>query len=184
MGADIEPRMLRALAAVLFGVVFGVLYAVSDPAQAGALLFVIPVALLALSDGLRGGVAGSVVAAVLLVIWVTTDEIDLNILGWASRLASFSTIGLLVGRYEDLARAYERQRLDEQYASELHDHVVQSLVVARYHLDEHPEAQQAVDKALEGAKHIISSRLGDLRPGDLRMTRPHEAVPPPPRRDR
>jgi hypothetical protein len=184
MGATSERGPLRAVAACTFAVVFVVLFLVSDPAEAGALLFVVPIALLALTDGTRGGVLGAVIGSILVVVWVVVDDVELGVLGFASRIAAFVLIGLVVGRYEDLARSYERRRLDEHYATELHDRVVQSLVVARYHLDDRPEAQAAVDAALTGAKDIISSRLGDVTPGELRISRPHPAVPPPPRPDR
>jgi hypothetical protein len=168
----------------MFAVIFALLFVVSDPAEAGALLFVVPIALLALTDGGRGGALGAAIGTVLVLVWVAVDDVDLGVLGYLSRIGAFTLIGWLVGRYEDLARSYERRRLDERYATELHDRVVQTLVVARYHLDDRPEAQQAVDAALDGAKDIISRRLGEVEPGELRMQRPHPAVPTPPRRDR
>jgi K+-sensing histidine kinase KdpD len=182
MAARTQRRLLRAGAVIELATIFALLFAISDPVQAGAVLFVVPVAMLALSDGARGGLAGAAVATALIAIWVLGDGIPLNVLGWGSRITAVVTIGLLVGRYEDLARAQERQRLDERYATELHDRVVQALVVARYRLDDRPEAQEAVDAALAGAKEIISTRLGQVAPGRLRMHEPHPAVPP--QRDR
>ncbi|MCW2992069.1 MAG: hypothetical protein JWM73_2663 [Solirubrobacterales bacterium] len=171
MGENLHRGLFRTVAAVLFGLVFALLFAVSDPAQAGAVLFVVPVALLALSDGTRGGAIGAAVGTVLVAIWVFADDVHLNVLGWGSRILSLLLIGLLVGRYEDLARSHERQRLDERYAGELHDRVVQSLVLASYQLrDEHSEASAAVAEALAGAKEIISERLGEIEPGDLRLS--------------
>ena len=178
MAARTQRRLLRAGAGIGLAMIFALLFAISDPVQAGALLFVVPVAMLALSDGTRGGLAGAAAAIVLLAVWVLGDDIGLTVLGWASRITAVVMIGLLVGRYEDLARAQERRRLDERYAIELHDRVIQSLVVARYRLDDRPEAQAAVDAALAGAKEIISTRLGDVAPGRLRMHEPHPADPP------
>lgn len=165
-----QHTRLRLLSGLAFAAVFGLLLAVSDPAQAISLLFVVPIALVALSDGLRGGLAGAIVASALLVCWSAVDGIDLHVLGWASRLTSFFFIGGLVGRFEDIARSYERRRLDERYAGELHDRVVQSLVLARYQLRENSDASASVEAALAGAKDIISGRLGDVEPGDLRLT--------------
>jgi hypothetical protein len=184
MGATLHPGPLRAVAVMVFAVVFGLLFVVSDPAEAGALLFVVPIALLALGDGTRGGVVGAVAGTILVVVWVALDDVELGVLGYASRIAAFVLIGLVVGRYEDMARSYERRRIDERYAAELHDRVVQSLVVARYYLDDRPDAQQAVDAALEGAKDIISSRMGEIGPGDLRIEQPHPPVSSPRQRDR
>jgi hypothetical protein len=170
---DLRHGLIRFAAAVLFALVLILLYAVSDPVQAASVLFVVPIALLALSDGRRGGAAGAVIATALTVLWAVSDDIDLNALGYASRIVSFFLLGLLVGRYEDLARSYERRRLDESYAAELHDRVVQSLVVARYELDDDDDdgrASAALDDALAGAKEIISERLGEVEPGDLRLS--------------
>lgn len=166
----LQRGVFRGVAGVLFAAVLALLFAVSDPVQAGSVLFVVPIALLALSDGLRGGALGAVIASALLAGWVVTDDVELGVLGWMSRLTSFAVIGLLVGRYKDVARSYERRRLDERYASELHDRVVQSLVVAGYQIRHGGDPSDAVDTALEGAKDIISTRLGEVEPGDLRLS--------------
>jgi signal transduction histidine kinase len=168
---NLQRGLFRAGAGGLFASVLALLFAVSDPAQAVSVLFVVPIAVLALSDGLRGGAVGALVATALTAVWVHSDDVHLNVLGWGSRIISFLMIGLLVGRYQDLARAYERRRLDERYAGELHDRVVQSLVLARYQLRDNDDPSAAVDTALANAKEIISERLGDVRPGDLRLSR-------------
>lgn len=170
MGENLQRGPFRAVAAALFAAVLALLFAESDPAQATAVLFVVPIALLALSDGVRGGAIGAVGATALVAAWVLADDIDLTLLGWSSRLVSFAVVGLLVGRFEDLARTHERRRLDERYAEELHDRVIQSLVVASYELRDDGAAKVAVDEALAGAKEIISERLGYVEPGDLRLS--------------
>jgi hypothetical protein len=153
------------MACVLYAAIVALLFAVSDPVQAASVLFVIPIALLALSDGVRGGAAGALLATVLVAIWVLTDDIGLTALGWFSRVSSFAVVGLLVGR------------LGERYAGELHDRVVQSLVVASYQMRDGGDARAAVDSALAGAREIISQRLGDVEPGDLRLGDAETQVP-------
>jgi hypothetical protein len=177
-----QTSALRAAAAVLFAVVTATAFAISDPAQAVAVLFVVPIALLALTDGRRGGLAGALVAAGLLVVWVVADDaVELTVLGWASRLLAFFLIGGLVGHFEQRAREAQRRLLDERYVAELHDRVVQALVVAHYRLgDDHPAAD-SVSAALEGARDIVSRRLGEVAPGDLRL---HEGADGPPGEDR
>lgn len=170
MGENLQHGPFRVVAAALFAAVLTLMFAESDPAQAAAVLFVVPIALLALSDGVRGGATGAAVATSLVIVWALADDIDLTVLGWSSRIVSFVVVGLLVGRFEDLARSYERRRLDERYAGELHDRVVQSLVVASYELRDDGAAKVAVDDALAGAKEIISNHLGDVEPGDLRLS--------------
>jgi signal transduction histidine kinase len=170
MRGDLRHDAFRAAAAVLFAAILALVFAISDPRQAASVLFVIPVALLALSDGVRGGAIGAAVAVALTATWVLADDVPLTVLGWASRITAFTMIGALVGHYEDLARSYQRRRMDEQYAAELHDRVIQSLVVARYQLQADGQASDAVDEALAGAKEIISERLGEVQPGDLRLS--------------
>ena len=159
----------RLASLLLFGGIAALLFAVSDPVQAGAVLFVVPIAMLALSDGLRGGLTGAAAASILTAVWATADDIDLEVLGWTSRLVAFVVIGVFVGHFEDVARRHVRRGLDEDYATELHDRVVQSLVLARYALEERGEANQHVDDALANAKAIISERMAEVEPGDLRL---------------
>lgn len=170
MGEIFQRGLFRTVAAALFSAILAVLFIVSDPVQAASALFVVPIALLALSDGVRGGAVGALVATGLVALWIQADDIGLNLLGWSSRVVPFVIVGLLVGRYQELARSYERRRLDERYAEELHDRVVQALVVASYQLRDDGEAKVAVDRALAGAKEIISERLVDVEPGDLRLS--------------
>lgn len=167
----LKPQRVPLLitAGVLFAAIFALRLAVEDPGAAISVLYVVPVALTALAGSMRGGIAGALVAAALVLLWVVIKDVDLGAMGWTARLVAFFTIGAVVGRYEEVFRDHERRRLGERYASELHDRVIQSLAVARYSLeDEHP-ARPQVDEALEGAKYIISERLGDVAPGDLRL---------------
>lgn len=165
-----QQGWLRLVAAVLFAGILGLLFAVSDPKQATAVLFVVPIALLALSDGLCGGLAGAVAGACLTALWVIADDIDIGALGWGSRLVAFVVIGALVGLYEDFARRHVTRRLDERYAAELQDRVVQSLVLATYDLRDGRDPAGHVDRALAEAKALISERLGEVEPGDLRLS--------------
>ena len=174
MGAS--PRTLRAVALVLYAIVAVVVFAVSDPVQAGAVLWTVPIALLAISDGRRGGAAGAAVAIVLLVAWVTVDDIDLEALGWASRIVTFVLIGGLVGHYAEIAGDLARRRVEERYATELHDTVLQSLVLARYQLTDEHDARAPVEDALQGVKYILSDRVAGVVPGDLRLSGPPPAA--------
>ena len=167
---------LRAVAAALFAAVGALLFAVSDPVQAGAVLWTVPIAVLAIADGRRGGVAGIAIATVLLVGWVSVDGIDLEPLGWASRIVTFVLIGGLVGHYAEIAGGVERRRVEDRYATELHDTVLQSLVLARYQLPDDHAARPQVDDALQGLKEILSDRVAGADPGDLRLNGPPPAA--------
>jgi len=179
VSGQIRRTPLLAAAVAAFVVVFVVALVVDDPAQAITVLYVVPIALVALSAGVRGGVIAACIATALLGIWVLAQDVDLKMAGWASRVIAFFMIGLLVGRYEELDRVVARRSADERAAAEVQDGVVQSLVVASYELrrGEVAAGQEAVDAALASAKQMISSRLGDVQPGDLRRTRPDDEPP-------
>lgn len=169
MAGIAQRGWLRGASIALFAGVLALVVTVSDPVQAGAVLFVVPIALLALADGLRGGLTGVAIAVLLTVVWATTEDVGLEALGYASRISAFVVIGVLVGRYEDLARRHVQRTLDERYATELQDRVVQSLVLARYALPRDDDAAEHVEAALDNTRQIISDRLGDVEPGDLRL---------------
>jgi len=167
-----QRGVLRAAAALLFAAVAALVFLVDDPVQATTVLFVVPIALLALTDGRRGGVGGAALASGVFVAWALShDETGLTALGWIARLVAFAVIGTVVGHYRDLARSHERRRLAERYAAELDDRVVQSLVVARYALDDDSPATAPVDDALASARRMVSERLGEgeIEPGELRL---------------
>jgi glucose-6-phosphate-specific signal transduction histidine kinase len=163
-----------AVTAALFVAVEALLFAVDDPRQAVSVLFVLPIAVCALRGGQRGGLAGALVATVLLAVWVLSHDVDLTFLGWLSRLIAFFVLGVLLGRFEDLTRDMERRRMRELHASEVQDEIVQALVVARYQLqsgEDWAAAATALDDALGAAKEIVTRALGDdIRPGDLRLS--------------
>jgi hypothetical protein len=164
--------MLRIVALLLYAVILLLLYVVTAPRTGISVLLVVPVALLALTNGLRGGLVGAVLAVVVWGVWAVTTSPTPGLSGWTTRLIAWVVVGVIVGRYEDTDRASLRRRMDERYAVEVHDRVVQALVLAHYQLATGEDAGHAVNRALDGAKDIISSRLGDVAPGDLRLEKP------------
>jgi signal transduction histidine kinase len=168
-----SPRtVLLVVAAILFVAILVVGLTVNDARQAITLAWFVPIVLCALAGGLRGGLAGALVAIGLLVIWVKQKDVPLDTVGWVSRIISYLAIGALVGWYQQVAERLTRERLDERYALEIHDGVVQALVVATYELraGKASEAGEAVEEALSSAKQIISERMPSIEPGDLRLS--------------
>jgi hypothetical protein len=168
---EVHRTRLLLLAAAAFVAVFVLALAVDDPRQAVSVLYVVPIALAALAAGVRGGLSAAALAAALLGVWVAVKDVEIGMSGWISRLVAFVLIGGLVGRYEDLARTLVRRRVEEEAATEVHDGVVQSLVVAAYELrrGNNESAEESVEEALASAKAIISTRIPDVQPGDLRL---------------
>lgn len=173
-----RPELLIS-AAVAFAAVFGLAFWIDDPRQAITVLYVVPIALVALAAGVRAGLAAALISAGLVAVWVITQDVEIGMSGWISRLVAFFLIALLVGRYEQLARESVRKTLEERAAAEVQEGVVQSLVIATYELrrGETSAAENAVEDALTAAKEIISARLPEVHPGDLRLSSRSESPP-------
>jgi glucose-6-phosphate-specific signal transduction histidine kinase len=170
-----RPRLAAVLAAALFGAVFVLRLTNRDSGDAVSLLLTLPIALLATSFGLRGGLVGGLGATVLLVVWVFASRVDLSPLGWASRLAPLLLLGYLLGDAVDRLRRAEtaRLRLEEDArrhrdAVQLNDSIVQSLSAAKWALEagDLDGGLQIVTETLHLGNQLVSDliRNTDLRP--------------------
>jgi hypothetical protein len=137
-----RPAVVLAVAAVLFAVVLCLRLLAGGPADAYSLLYVLPVALVATSSGLRAGVLAGLVAVGLMVLWAVTADVSLGPAGWASRVVPLLLLGVLLGDASDrLARAdAERRRLEaaallHREAIEINDSLVQGMVAAKWSLE-------------------------------------------------
>lgn len=137
-----HPTAVLAVAAALFAVVLSLRLLAGGPADAYSLLYVLPVALVATSSGLRAGVLAGLVAVGLMVLWAVTADVSLGPAGWASRVVPLLLLGLLLGDASDrLARAdAERRRLEaaallHREAIEINDSLVQGMVAAKWSLE-------------------------------------------------
>ena len=166
----IRRSHLLAAAGFAFVAVFGLALWIDDPRQAITVLYVVPIALCALALGMRAGLIAAFVASGLLALWVATTDAEIGMSGWLARVITYFLIAILVGRYEELTRRLARRAAEERAAAEVQDGVVQSLVVATYELrrGNQKAAEGAIEVALTAAKRIISDRLPEVKPGDLR----------------
>src|SRR5262245_4237419 len=82
------------------------------PADALEVLYVLPVALLAMRFGLRGGLAGACIAIGLIAIYNVTAEWDVTLLGNLCWAAMFLLLGGLLGRFVDRRRQAEARLSD------------------------------------------------------------------------
>ena len=80
-----HPRWALVVAAALFTGVLALRLAVAGVEDSISVLYVLPVALLALTFGFRVGVAAGFAAVGLLVSWVLYQDETLSPLGWLSR---------------------------------------------------------------------------------------------------
>src|SRR4051794_26112307 len=79
-----------------------VLRAFSSPADATLALLTVPVAMIAFEYGWRGGVAAALVSIAWVVVW---HKLDLSVIGYFSRGATYLFTGLIVGLFADHLRA-------------------------------------------------------------------------------
>ncbi len=109
-GSPAPPSTGRRLAVfavvgVLFAVTFIARITVHDPSSLIANFYTVPIALLAIEFGLRGGLLGAAVGLVLVFAWGEVDSVHVGWLGYASRGAAFLLIGGLVGSFSQRLRS-------------------------------------------------------------------------------
>jgi putative two-component system response regulator len=107
-----NPRAALVLAAALFAGVF--LLRAADPTAGNAegILFVLPISLLALFFGLRGGIAGAVLACGLIALWAQWGIGGrLSGAGYLNRDFTFLLLGGLLGSFVDQRRCVEAERI-------------------------------------------------------------------------
>lgn len=119
IGAFVVP-----LSVALLVIVTVLRLAVSNPIEAVGFLYVIPISLLASERGWRAGLYGAAGAVGLTVLWAVLQDVPLGAIGYVSRAATFTSVGILVGFHADQRRALERERerlLEELRATALSD---------------------------------------------------------------
>src|SRR4051794_12416510 len=117
-------RRWRVLAAALalFAGVFALRVVDENPDDAVTLLYLVPIALVAIEFGLAGGSISAVLACALLGTWIAVDDPGITAVGFLTRAVAFLAVGLVVGDIADrLRRAYrERQALTEELKDQAH----------------------------------------------------------------
>jgi putative two-component system response regulator len=97
------------LALAIFGTTFALRRSLSNAVDADEL---VPVALLALRFGRRGGLAGALAAVTLTGLWdLVHDDAAVTILGYLSRGIAFVLIGVFLGAFIDQRRRLEAELL-------------------------------------------------------------------------
>ena len=99
---------MLVISALLFAVILVLKLVVTEPGWGFPLLYDIPVALLALTYGVRGGLIAAAVGMVLFAIGDVTGDISSNAAGYLSRALTFFVLGGLLGLYADRLRHADR----------------------------------------------------------------------------
>jgi len=97
---------------VMFIAVFALCHVGSAPAEEIALLYVVPIALVALELGLLAGICAAALALGLVGVWALDSHADLEVVGFLTRGVAYVAVGVLAGRFSDRMRdAHARQEL-------------------------------------------------------------------------
>src|SRR5579859_5545281 len=101
----LERRSIVLLAAgMAFLAVAAARQTSSDTADAVELLYVVPIALVALELGLVAGVLAAALASALVGVWLATSTVDVELLGLIGRGLAYLAVGGLGGRFADRMR--------------------------------------------------------------------------------
>jgi PAS domain S-box-containing protein len=101
-----------AIAIALFAGVFALRESDANVGDAEGILYVLPIAVLALRFGLRGGLAGAFVSFALIVAWdLGHHAISVTVAGYLSRGIAFLVLGVLLGVFVDQRRSLQAEIL-------------------------------------------------------------------------
>jgi signal transduction histidine kinase len=107
----IESRIVvLGVAAGLFATIFLLRQTSDDVADTIALLYVIPISLVALELGMMAGVASAAFALGLLGVGALTTHADLEVVGVLTRGVAYLAVGGAAGRFSDRMRNIQRRQ--------------------------------------------------------------------------
>lgn len=171
-----HPREAVLLASGLFALVTLGHFAVDGTGEAVDILYALPVALLAVTFGLWGGVVG---AGIGLSLFAVSEAVrntgDIDVTGWLTRAAGLLLLGLLLGRATDQieigrrnseAAWEERRRIEEtarrqSEALEISDSILQHLAAAKWMVEQgrDEEAIDVLSATLEAGQRMVADIL-------------------------
>ena len=137
-----RPALALAVAVLLYAAVLVLRLGAGTPGDAYSMLYALPVALVAITFGLRPGLVAGVVAVGLIVLWAQVEDVSLTATGWTSRAVPLLLLGGLLGQAADQVRRAEAERRDFEAAALLHreaieinDSLVQGMAAAKWSLE-------------------------------------------------
>ncbi len=171
-----RPRTAIALAVALFAAVSVARFLTDGAGEAVDILYALPIALLAMAFGVRGGMIGATVGFALFALFELVDGTgDIDATGWLARAAGMALLGLLLGRSVDQVEAGQRlvlesrehrRRLQETArrqaeALEISDSVLQHLAAVKWLVESerNTEAIELLNTTIETGQRIVSEQL-------------------------
>lgn len=163
-----HPVTALLVAGGLFAAVLLLTVLAGSPSDDYFLLYVFPVALVAVTFGLRAGAVAGLAAVALIVVWVMVSDVSLPVAGWGARVVPMLVLGLLLGRAADRLRDAEAERLRLEAAALLHreaieinDSLVQGMAVARWSFQagQVDNGLKILDETLVQAQELVSDLI-------------------------
>ena len=171
-----RPRSAVGVAALLFAIVFALRIWNDSSADAVALLYTLPIALLAMTFGRNVGLGAGVFGVALVLLWGLLVHPGITVLGWSARVTPLLLLGFLLGDAKDRLdaanahrRALEVDRQRHLDAVEVNDTLVQGMAAARWSFEAgRAEAGLATLRETLDLGHALVSKLlrdADAGPG-------------------
>lgn len=160
----------------MFAAVFVLRLGAGDSSDVIAMLYTLPIALVAVAFGLRGGLAAGATGVGLVVVWAVITGTSISPVGWAARVVPLLLLGYLLGDVTDrlrrveaerraLARATQRHR----DAVEINDSIVQGMAAAKWSLEagDVDGGLGTLSETITLARRLVSDLLrnADMGPG-------------------
>ncbi len=100
-----ERALTLAFAGVLFVAIFGLCTSIDEPAEAPSVLYVLPVALVAIRFGALGGAIAATFALALFGVVNALNDQGAGALGYLTRGTAFYVLGVLLGAFSTRLRS-------------------------------------------------------------------------------
>ena len=110
-----RPAHTFAIAIAMFGAILAWRFADHNALSAINSLYVVPIALLAVTLGTRGGLAGAGLAMALSVLWAQIEQVSLGLDGYLARGLTFAAVALVVG-WQVRARHHSQAEADRWFS--------------------------------------------------------------------
>jgi PAS domain S-box-containing protein len=109
-----ERVAVMTAAGAMFVAIFALGFAVDDPGESVAVLFTLPIVVLAVKFGAWGGVGAAVMTMGLLGLWDVTDQDQMPVLSYIGRATAYLLLGGLLGNFSTRLRtSHDRVRRRE-----------------------------------------------------------------------
>lgn len=186
------PWLALAVAVVSVVAVFVLRLVVAGSKDPIEMLYVFPVALVALAFGFRAGTTAGLVSVGLLVAWVIIADETLSPLGWLCSVTPLLLLGSLVGASSDRIRDARRSEryatgiaLLQRDAAEVNDSIIQGLIATKWLLESGKveRAIETLDATTVTAEELVTRVLGSESLLPIEVRRPlivKRLGPPPP----